>query len=66
MGQAAVDGAAGGNQRLAYHLTAEHALPADLRTKPAEQVHLERLEVEDGQQRFECAAHEQPFVNRAL
>src|ERR1700726_3928206 len=43
----ALDRAAGGNQRLADHLAAEHALPAGLRAGTAEQVHLQRLEVED-------------------
>ena len=36
----------GGDQRLADHLAAEHALPADLRGAAAEQIHVERLEVE--------------------
>src|SRR5664279_4342766 len=38
------------DQRLANHLAAEHALPADLRRTSAEQVHLERLEIEDVEQ----------------
>src|SRR6185312_12721334 len=45
-----LDRAHGGNQRLADHLPAEHALPADLRRAAAEQVHLERLEVENIEQ----------------
>ena len=45
-----VDRAAGRHQRLADHLAAEHALPADLRRAAAEQVDLELLEVEDVQQ----------------
>ena len=44
---AGLDRAAGGDQRLADHLAAEHALPADLRRAAAEQIHLERFEVED-------------------
>ena len=42
-----LDGAAGGNQRLADHLAAEYALPADLGAAPAEQVEIERFEIED-------------------
>jgi hypothetical protein len=44
-----VERAAGGDQRLADHLAAEHALPRHLRRAPAEQVHLELLEIEDFQ-----------------
>jgi len=40
-----VGGAAGRNQRLPDHLSAEHALPAHLRRASAEQVLLEPLEV---------------------
>ena len=50
MRRPALDGAGGGDQRLADHLAAEHALPADLRAAAAEQVHLELFEIEDGQQ----------------
>ena len=42
-----LDGAAGRDQRLADHLAAEHPLPARLRRAAAEQVHLERLEIEN-------------------
>ncbi len=42
-----LDGAAGGDQRLADHLAAEHPLPARLRRAAAEQVHLQRLEIEN-------------------
>ena len=45
-----VDGAAGGDQRLPDHLSAEYALPADLRRAAAKQVQLELLEVEDVEQ----------------
>ena len=45
-----VDGAAGGDQRLADHLAAEHPLPALLRRAAAKQVHLDRLEIEDGEE----------------
>ena len=58
MRRAAVDGAAGRDQRLADHLPAEHALPADLRARAAEQILLERLEVEDGEKLVEGAAHD--------
>ena len=47
VGDTAVDGAIGGDQGLADHLTAEHALPADLRAHAAKQIHLERFDVED-------------------
>ena len=46
MGSRALDRAGGRDQRLADHLAAEHALPADLRAAAAKQVHLERLEIE--------------------
>src|SRR5579862_2909934 len=42
-----LDGAAGGHQRLADYLAAEHPLPARLRRAAAEQVHLQRLEIEN-------------------
>ena len=35
------------DQRLAEHLPAEHALPAVLRARAAEQVHLDLLEVQE-------------------
>ena len=50
MRQQALDGAAGRDHGLADHLAAEHALPARLRAAAAEQIHLERFEVKDGQQ----------------
>ena len=50
MRQHALDGAGGGDQRLADHLAAEHALRADLRARAAEQVHFELFEVEDGEE----------------
>ena len=46
---AALHGAAGGDQRLADHLAAEHPLPAHLRALAAKQIDLERLEIEDGE-----------------
>ena len=42
----ALDRAARGDQRLADHLAAEHALPADLGAAAAEQIEFERLEIE--------------------
>ena len=51
-----VHGPAGGDERLADHLAAEHALPADLRAAAAEQVVLELLEVEDGEKIVDGAA----------
>jgi hypothetical protein len=53
---------AGGDQRLADHLTAEHALPADLRRAATEQVHLERLEVEKGEELFDGRGHRGAFA----
>ena len=47
---AGLDRAHRGDQRLADHLAAEHALPAGLRRAAAEQVHLERFEIEDVEQ----------------
>ncbi len=52
-----VDGAAGRDQRLADHLAAEHPLPRHLRRAPAEQVHLELLEVEDFEKVLDCGGH---------
>ena len=43
-----VDGAAGRNQRLTNDLAAEHPLPALLRRAATKQVHLDRLEIENG------------------
>src|SRR4051812_16450470 len=42
----ALDRADGRDQRLADDLAPEHALPADLRARAAEQIALERLEIE--------------------
>ena len=60
MGGAALDGARRGNQRLADHLSAEDALPADLRAASAEEVVFERLEVEHGKQRLDRVCHVRP------
>ncbi|GAB2207958.1 hypothetical protein ROS1_47750 [Roseibium sp. ROS1] len=40
-------GARGGNQRLADHLPAKYALPADLRAATTEQVAFQRFQVEN-------------------
>ena len=57
MSGTAVDRAIGGDERLADHLSAEDALPADLRAHAAIQVLFERLDVEDGEKLVEGAAH---------
>ena len=57
MRRPALDGAHRGDQRLADHLSAKDALPADLRRAAAEQVHLERLEIEDGEQILDGGGH---------
>src|SRR5262245_2916221 len=57
MRRPARDRAGGGDQRLPDHLTAEHALPADLRAAAAEQIHLERFEVENRQQILDGGGH---------
>ena len=46
--RASIHRAVGCDQRLADDLAAEHALPAGLRADAAEQVLLERLDVENG------------------
>ena len=60
-----LDGAIGGDQRLADHLATEDTLPADLRAHAAKQVLLERLDVEDGKKLVESAPHEAPFTSFA-
>ena len=50
-------GAGRGDQRLADHLPAEHALPAALRALSAKQVHLELFEVENGEKIGNGAGH---------
>ena len=47
----------GRDQRLADHLAAEHALPADLRAQAAKQILLELFEIEDGEQLFDLGAY---------
>ncbi len=49
----------GGDQRLADHLAAEHALPAGLRRAPADtRFDIKRFEVEDVEQVFDGGGHE--------
>src|SRR5215831_6613353 len=55
-----VDRTAGGNQRLADHLAAEHALPADLRRAASKQIYLDRLKIKDGEQILYRRAHNGP------
>src|SRR4051794_30055055 len=57
MRQPAFHGAARRDHRLPDHLAAEHPLPAGLRAAPAEQVHLDRLEIEDGDQVDQAFGH---------
>ena len=57
-----VDGAAGRDQRLANHLAAEHPLPADLGRAAAKQVHLERLEIEDGEKVLNGGRHRRSAI----
>jgi hypothetical protein len=53
----ALDGAGGGHQRLARYLATEHPLAVLVGRAPAEQVHLDHLEVEQGHQVVERALH---------
>src|SRR5215218_5175327 len=52
-----LDGAARRHERLPDNLAAEYALPTGLRAAAAKQIHLERLEVEDGQQILDRGGH---------
>jgi len=45
-----IDGAAGGDQRLADHLAAINALPAHLRRAAAKEIDFDLLQIEDAQQ----------------
>ncbi len=57
MGGAAFDGPLRRDQRLADHLAAEEALPADLRAPATEEIVFERLEVEYGQKGLDGIGH---------
>jgi hypothetical protein len=52
-----IDRAAGGNQRLANHLAAKNALPADLRRTASKQIYLDRFKIEDGEQILHGRSH---------
>ena len=56
-GRDVIDGAAGGDQRLADHLAAEHPLPARLRRAAAKQIQFERLEIENVEKLLDCGDH---------
>src|SRR3954452_11192196 len=58
MRQPPLHGAAARPHRLADHLATESPLPARLRAVAAKQVHLELLEVEDGDQVDQAFGHE--------
>ena len=53
MYEATLDRAAGGDQRLSRDLPAEHALALFLRALAAKNVHLDLLEIEDGDERVD-------------
>ncbi len=53
----ALDGARRGDQRLADDLAAEDALPAFERALAAEEVVLQLLEIENGEEPFEGGGH---------
>src|SRR6516165_12627268 len=57
MRQTAFDGAAGRDHRLADHLPAEHALPAGLGAVAAKKIHLNRFEVENGNEIDQALGH---------
>src|ERR1700746_2960832 len=61
MRQPAVDGAARGHHGLSDHLPAEYPLPARLRAVAAKQVHLERFEVENGNEVDQSLGHRNTF-----
>src|ERR1700736_5965614 len=57
MRQAPSDGAARRHHRLPDHLPAEYPLPARLRAGAAKHVHLDRLEIENGNQINQAFGH---------
>jgi hypothetical protein len=65
MRQPAFDGAARRHHRLSDHLSAEHPLPARFRAVAAEQVYLDRLQIENGNQVNQAFGHCVAF-NRIL
>ena len=58
MREPALDRAAGRNECLSDHLTAEHALPANLGRTAAKEIHLERFEIENGEKVLDGGGHE--------
>src|SRR5262245_24126676 len=52
-----VDRAASGNQRLANHLAAKNALPADLRRTASKQIYLYRFKIKNGKQILYGSVH---------
>src|ERR1700680_1482842 len=54
----AFDRAAGCDQRLADHLAAEDALPADLRAAAAKEIFFQRFEVENVEEILDGGGHE--------
>src|ERR1700692_2968386 len=61
MRQPALDGAACRYHRLSDHLPAEHPLPARLRAVAPKQIHLDRLEIENGNQVNPAFGHGSAF-----
>ena len=59
--QATFDGAARRHHRLSDHLAAEHPLPTGFRTVAPEHVHLDRLEIENGDQVNQTFGHSSAF-----
>src|SRR6202521_4316776 len=61
MRQPPFDGAARRHHRLPDHLPAEYPLPARLRAGAAKHVHLDRLEIENGNQVNQAFGHGSAF-----
>src|SRR6478736_5289998 len=61
MRQPAFDGAARGHHCLSDHLPAKYPLPTRLRAVAAKQVHLERFEVENGNEVDQSFGHRNTF-----
>src|SRR5215831_10055464 len=57
MRQPPLDGAARRHHRLPDHLAAEHPLPARFRAAAAEQIYLERFEIEDADEVDQAFGH---------
>ena len=63
MRQPPFDGAARRHHGLSDHLAAEHPLPTRLRAAAAKQVHLDRLQIENGNQVNQAFGHGSALVN---